>query len=80
MSPRGTRNGTAAQRNLWRAEIADDGELIVEFTVPENSVALEFTLRGKIEGLISGKKIDLVTKTAMEINASTSARTPKRSI
>jgi hypothetical protein len=62
------RDGTASSKEIRDLALKNDGELIYTFKVPEKLSRLSFTLRGKVENLSQGKKIDLAAGDSVSVN------------
>jgi len=62
------RDGVPTTKEVPDFKLYDDKESIYPFQVPDRLAALTFTLRGKIQSLSVGKKIDLATASSFQLN------------
>jgi len=62
------REGIPSAREIQEFKLFNDKESVFEFKVPEKLSQLSFTIKGKVENISQGKKIDLTDSRAFEIN------------
>ena len=62
------RHGVEATMEIRGLELHEDRETIVPFQVPEDLASITFTVRGRVENLSQGKKIDLSDERTFTLN------------
>jgi hypothetical protein len=62
------RNGVDATMEIRGLELHDDRETEVPFQVPEDLVRITFTVRGRVEHLAQGKKLDVSDERTFTLN------------
>src|SRR5688572_23621876 len=62
------RFGVESTMEVRGLELRDDRETVVPFQVPEDVVSLGFRLRGRVEALASGKKIEIADQRDFTLN------------
>lgn len=63
------RNGVESTMEIRNLELRDDRETVVPFQVPEDLSSITFTVRGRIEHLGQGKKIEVADSRSFSLNA-----------
>ncbi len=62
------RHGVDATMEIRGLELHDDRETVVPFQVPDDLASISFALRGRVESLSLGKKIDFTDERAFTLN------------
>ncbi len=62
------RDGVATSKEVRGVKLFNDKETVVEFKVPEKLSEVSVALKGKVENLSQGKKIDLASSRRIQIN------------
>ncbi|HVO31522.1 MAG TPA: hypothetical protein VMV18_12335, partial [bacterium] len=62
------RDGVSASQEVHDFPLSDDKETVHVFQVPEKLASLSFTLKGKVQNLSQGKKVDLADSSSVSLN------------
>lgn len=62
------RHGVESTMEIRNLELRDDRETLVPFQVPEDLVSIVFQLRGRVEALSLGKKVDVADERTYKLN------------
>ncbi|RPH48404.1 MAG: hypothetical protein EHM91_04370, partial [Planctomycetota bacterium] len=62
------RHGVEATMEIRGLDLREDRETVVPFQVPEDLASIAFTVRGRVENLAQGKKIDVSDERSFTLN------------